>query len=123
MTHRVLVLAAHGSRAEQANAEVAALAGRLAKRLDGSYRSVRPAFLEIAEPSIPDALDAAVADGATEIVVLPYFLAAGRHVASDIPRIVADKEAEHPGVRIRLARHLGAAAGLESVLAGLADPG
>lgn len=116
----MLILAAHGSRAEEANEEVGALAARLGKRLASSYRSVRPAFLELARPSIADALDAAVAEGAGEIVVLPYFLAAGRHVASDIPRLVAEKQSEHGGVHIRLAPYLGTAPALESVLAGLA---
>lgn len=120
MIHRILILAAHGSRAEQANQEVVSLAARLALRLESAFQGVRPAFLEIAAPSIPQALDAAVSDGATDIVVLPYFLAGGRHVTSDIPRLVAAKRREHAGVQIRLAPYLGTAPELEAVLAGLA---
>ena len=40
--------------------------------------------------------------GATEIVAFPYFLAAGTHVAQDIPEAIAEFSAEHPAVKVRL---------------------
>ncbi|MHB1186063.1 sirohydrochlorin chelatase [Thiobacillus sp.] len=40
--------------------------------------------------------------GATEIVAFPYFLAAGTHVAQDIPEAIAELSAEHPAVKVRL---------------------
>ena len=42
-------------------------------------------FLELAEPSIPDGIQRCIDAGATEVVVVPYFLSAGRHVSEDIP--------------------------------------
>jgi sirohydrochlorin ferrochelatase len=77
--------------------------------------------LELAEPSIPDGIEAAVKAGAGEVVVLPYFLSAGRHVAEDIPAEVERKQGEHPDVRIRIAPYLGQAEGLTEVLIGLSD--
>jgi sirohydrochlorin ferrochelatase len=100
----VIVFAAHGSRAADANDAHRALAHALDHRV---VDEVRPAFLELAEPSIPDAIDAAVADGAAEVVVLPYFLHPGRHLRDDIPGLVASAADRHPGCAIVLAPAFG----------------
>lgn len=65
------------------------------------YASVRCAFLEINSPSIPNAIDMAIQDGAKEVRVLPYFLLTGRHVVNDIPRIIRDAK-EHHGKRAKI---------------------
>lgn len=66
------------------------------------------AFLEIAEPSIPEGLERSIERGAEEVVIFPHFLAAGRHVTEDIPAEVASVEVKYPGVSVRIAPHLGA---------------
>ena len=38
---------------------------------------------------------------------MPYFLAAGRHVAEDIPQIVKPVAEQHPQVTIRISEHIG----------------
>ncbi len=119
---RSLLLVAHGSRREASNEEVRGLADALAERAGGRFGHVACAFLEIAEPSIPDGIEAAVRAGASEVVVLPYFLSAGRHVAEDIPFEVNGKQAQHPEVRIRIAPYLGQADDLIGILLGLSDP-
>lgn len=109
-----VVVAAHGSRATAANdahrAVVADLAG-------GVEHAVTAAFLELAEPSIGDAIDAAVAAGATTVLVLPYFLYPGRHLTEDLPRIVGEADARHPGIEVRLLPLFGADPALTSLLA------
>lgn len=105
---RVLVVAAHGSRLPSSNDEIRKLAAELAPAVSDRYQRVDAAFLELAEPSIGAAIDGAVSAGATEVVVLPYFLAAGRHVADDIPAIVSGRQTMHPSVRIEVAQYLGA---------------
>jgi sirohydrochlorin ferrochelatase len=114
-----LLLVAHGSRRVESNEEVRILASRLAAAT-AEYFSVSCAFLELAEPSIPDGLRAAIGAGATEVVVLPYFLSAGRHVVSDIPAEVDVVRKERPDVAITLAPYLGAAQELAGVLLKLA---
>lgn len=118
---RSLLLVAHGSRREASNEEVRSLADSLAEQAGEHFDHVRCAFLEIAEPSISDGIEAAVQAGASEIVVLPYFLSAGRHVAEDIPAEVAHKQAEYPGVRVRIAPYLGLAGELPRILLALSD--
>jgi len=118
---RSLLLVAHGSRRETSNAEIRCLTETLAERAGSRFCHVRCAFLEIAEPSIPKAIDDAVRAGAAEILVLPYFLSAGRHVVKDIPALVERGQAEHPEVLIRIAPYLGQATGLADILLGLSE--
>lgn len=80
-----------------------------------------PAFLELAEPSIEAAIGEAVERGASRVVVLPYFLSVGRHVAIDIPQAVEESATNHPAVDIELRGHLGGDHRLLDVLAALID--
>ncbi len=116
---KALLVVAHGSRRVSSNDEVRDLAARVGELAGGRFDRVQAAFLELAEPSIPDGIQACIEAGADEVVVMPYFLSAGRHVSEDIPAEVARKQREHPQVVIRLADHLGAQPGIvELVLAG-----
>jgi sirohydrochlorin ferrochelatase len=110
-----LLLVAHGSRRAASNEEVRALARQL-REAEHSFACVECAFLELAEPSIPSGLRRAIAAGADEVVVLPYFLSAGRHVVADIPAEIDLVREEYPSVQIRLAPYLGAAEGILALL-------
>lgn len=123
MSGVALVLVAHGSRREASNAEVRALAADLAARAGERFCCVRAGFLELAEPAIPEAIAAAIAGGATEVRVLPWFLSAGRHVVEDIPEQVAEARARHPQVPIHLLGHAGALPGMVDLLLAAADGG
>lgn len=103
-----LLIVAHGSRRQASNDEVRELTGRIAKKTGRHFDHVQAAFLELAEPSIPDGIHQCVEQGAREIVVLPYFLSAGRHVSEDIPAEVDKTRPNHPEVCIHIAPYLGA---------------
>jgi sirohydrochlorin ferrochelatase len=68
---------------------------------------VEAAHMELAEPTIEQAFDRCVAQGATMVVVHPYFLAPGRHSTTDIPRMAGEAAAKHPGVRFHVTQPLG----------------
>ena len=102
-----LLLVAHGSRRTQSNEEVRALADKLVSRCGDQFPVIHSAFLELADPLIPDGLQRCIEDGASSIIVLPYFLNTGRHVAKDIPEIV-DNFKRSTTVKIEIAAHLGA---------------
>lgn len=104
---KTLLLIAHGSRLESSNDEVRQLTHRLNAINPPEFSGVETAFLELAQPSIPEGLAVCVAKGATEIVVFPYFLAAGTHVVNDIPEAIHAFLAIHPQVKIILTPHLG----------------
>jgi len=113
---RALLVVAHGSRREQSNEEVRKITSQIKGHTANVYGHVKCAFLELAEPSIPDGIEQCIAAGAQEVVVLPYFLSAGRHVATDIPAEVAGKQKAHPGVSIIIAPYLGAAEGIVELM-------
>jgi len=117
-----VLLVAHGSRVPESNAEIETLAGRLAAHA-GAGATVSHAFLELARPSIAEAIDALAGDGARRIVVIPYFLSAGRHVVDDIPAIVADARRRHPQVELVMTTHFGARDEVPALLAAMAAGG
>lgn len=79
---------------------------------------VEPGFLELMRPSFDEGVDCLVRQGATEIVVVPIFMAAGSHVKKDLPQLAANAMDRHPGLVIALAAPVGE---VESVLAAMAD--
>ena len=105
---KALLLIAHGSRRKQSNDEVVRLADKLKHNCAEQYAIIHAGFLELAETLIPEGIKKCVDDGATSIVVLPYFLNSGRHVIEDIPNIIKDTKPLYPDVEIKIAVHLGA---------------
>lgn len=93
-----LVIAAHGTRDESGVAECRALAERVANKLPDV--PVELGFVELAEPKIPEAVQAAVAQapGVSEeptegeqpvsAVVVPLMFNTGGHVREDIPEAI-----------------------------------
>lgn len=116
---KAILLVAHGSRRQHSNDEVRHLAGKLNQRCSNEFPIILPAFLELAEPLIPDGLQQCIDKGASSITVLPYFLNTGRHVAEDIPGIVSEFMQQSP-VDIQIASHLGASDMMLELLASVA---
>ncbi len=72
----------------------------------GGYARVVPAFIQVASPSVPAALDEALAGGAKRIVVMPHFLFPGRL------RTWVNEQSEawaafHPEVNVSVAEVIG----------------
>lgn len=103
-----LLLVAHGSRRQASNNAVKLLAQQIGKRQGHHFQLVEAAFLELAEPSIPDGIQSCIAQGADDVLVVPYFLAAGRHVSQDIPEIVQQAQQDNPNTTINMSAYLGA---------------
>lgn len=105
---KALALIAHGSRRQKSNEEVFVLAEKLKGICAQQYHIVEGGFLEIATPSISDAIETCIQQGATDITVLPYFLNSGTHVIKDIPNEVTQAQQLFPNVSIKVAPHIGA---------------
>jgi sirohydrochlorin ferrochelatase len=123
MSKRMLLIVAHGSRRQASNDEVRELGERVRRLNTHGIDDVHVAFLELAEPGIPEVLAQCVAAGANEIVVFPYFLAAGTHVAADIPEHIDAFCARQPQVKVTLTPHLGASATLPQAILGMVTTG
>src|SRR6266542_359290 len=94
-----LLLIAHGSRQEEANADLYRLVEEM-RRL-GRYAVVEASFLELAEPTVEQGAAACVQAGVACVILLPYFLSAGVHVRRDLAALRAQLAAEHRGVEFR----------------------
>jgi sirohydrochlorin ferrochelatase len=100
-----LIVVDHGSRRAESNEMLERMVVQVAEVVP--YEIVEPAHMELAEPSIADAFDACVARGARTVVVSPYFLLPGRHWKQDIPALVEEAAARHPGVAYLVAAPFG----------------
>lgn len=113
-----LIIVAHGSRREQSNQEVRDLANNMRSLSAQFYNHVDAGFLELAKPSIPEALLQRIASGSTQIDVFPYFLSAGRHVITDVPNEIKTVQDQHPEVTITLKPYLGSFSDLPNMILG-----
>lgn len=104
-TTTAVLLIAHGSRHEPANADLRRLAERLAGR--GVPTIVEPAFLELTEPDIATAGDRCVARGASRVLMVPYFLSMGVHLLRDLTAARESLNRRHPAVSFLLGPPLG----------------
>jgi len=115
-----LLVVAHGSRRAASNDEVRQLVNQMRKH-NQQYDRIECAFLELAEPLIPDGIQICIDSGAEEVVVLPYFLAAGTHVVNDIPDLLREKQQQHPDIIVRQASHIGALPGMIELMLAATD--
>ena len=107
-----IIVFGHGSSVASANEavqSVAAEAGSL-----GGWPLYETAFLEC-PPTLADGVEALVKRGATEVLVLPYFLTLGIHLKRDLPALVEELSALH-GISIRVTPPLHGHPGLSQIL-------
>ena len=116
MTTKAILLFGHGARNPEWAAPFVAIRQQILERTPDIL--VESGFLELMRPTFAEAVDVLVSKGATEIAVVPIFMAAGSHINKDLPQLAADSMDQHPGLTITLAPPVGAAA---SVLGAMAD--
>ena len=100
-----LILFSHGSLLCGAGAALGAHAKRLRER--GGWDYVGVGYLNYSDPPFSDAAETAIKAGATQITVLPYFLAPGYFVSKSLPEAVDAARAAHPDVAFVIAPPLG----------------
>lgn len=110
---KALLVMVHGSPIGESNDDVR----KVVELIRGvkTYAIVEIGFLDVNRPTIPEAIDGCVERGATEIVAVPYFLHAGRHVYVDLPDLLEEASRRHRALSIRMGDYLGR----EPILAGL----
>jgi precorrin-8X/cobalt-precorrin-8 methylmutase len=102
---KAVLLLGHGSKAPEANETLRKVARTVKER--GGYGAVVPAFLQMERPDFQEAVETMVADGYTDLTVMPYFLYMGLHVTKDLPAEIAAAKEKHPGLNITLTANLG----------------
>jgi len=119
MTHEAfdaVILIAHGARDARWMEPFHALRRTLAERL--APKKVAVAFMEFAAPTLAEATDDVRRAGATRVLVAPFFLSGGGHVAKDIPELVDAERRRHPDVTFVTA---GAVGEEPEVIAGMVE--
>ena len=99
MGQRALILFAHGARSASWAAPFERLRDMAAARLPEVDVSL--AFLELMSPRLPEQVAALAAQGVDDVTVVPVFLGQGGHVLRDLPLLLDELRAAHPGVTIR----------------------
>jgi sirohydrochlorin cobaltochelatase len=99
-----VMVCGHGSRDADAIGEFAQVAAGIAERLP--QFPVRSGFLEFARPVIREGLEELRALGCRRILALPGMLFAAGHVKNDIPSVLNEYAARHPGLAIDYGREL-----------------
>ena len=100
-----ILLLAHGSRRAEANRDLNVLAEKMEERHKEAVVSI--GFLELTTPTIPEGAADCVSRGASDIVMLPFFLSMGTHVADDLEKFRIEFNAKYPSVTFNLAAPLG----------------
>jgi sirohydrochlorin cobaltochelatase len=110
MSRTGILLFAHGARDPNWALPFNAVAERLRQvrtSADVTAPDVVLAFLEFMHPDIAVAGNDLAERGCTEVAVVPLFLGAGGHVRKDLPRLLEELSASHPGVKWRLCPAVG----------------
>ena len=114
---KTLLLVAHGSRLTSSNDTVVELVSKLRPQLNHyGFDAITHAFLELTVPGIPEGIKLLVDAGATQVVILPYFLAPGTHVVDDIPEIIEAAEKQYPLISFSVMPHLGGVDGMVDLI-------
>lgn len=105
-----VIIVDHGSRRAEANDMLLSLAAMYKSHSKAPI--VEAAHMEMAVPSIADAYNRCVEQGAKHIICHPFFLAPGRHVQEDIPLLMKEASIQHPHVTYTITEPLGVQSGV-----------
>jgi sirohydrochlorin ferrochelatase len=104
---QVILVLGHGSRrGSSTDNGIREIAHRLQERFPAKLL-IRPTFFEFLSPSLPESVEQAVAEGRTEIAVIPYFLFAGKEIKLEIPEQLEQLRQRFPQATIRQMGHIG----------------
>lgn len=112
---KALLIMAHGSRSEAANDEFRALVERVAAQAP-DYLAVLPCFLELAQPSLLEAIQQLDHQPVSEVELYPLFFNRGKHVGRDIPAQLAQAQQRYPQLPLTLLDYFGTASALPELV-------
>jgi sirohydrochlorin cobaltochelatase len=115
---RGIILLAHGSRDPLWRAPIEAVAAQVRANAPGT--PVLCAYLELCEPTLPEAAEQLAAAGANAIRVFPLFFGVGKHAREDLPRLIGQIQAGHPGLAVELLPTAGESPELTALMANIA---
>ena len=104
----IIIIAAHGSPSKEAG-DIEGITESLHRMIHPQCdkNCVRAGYLQFNKPSITEAINEAVNDGAKKIIIHPLFLSGGVHVTKSIPRIIKSAEDIYSDVKFIYTEPLG----------------
>jgi sirohydrochlorin ferrochelatase len=116
-----LILFSHGSLLCGAGEALDTHAGRL--RASGQWPVVAVGYMNYSEPTFAEAVAECSSQGATRIVVLPFFLIPGYFVSKTLPDQLNAVKADYPQLEFVVADAIGFDTGLaDALIASALDP-
>ena len=100
-----VIILGHGSKKTGADEAIRRLAAEVKKL--GAFAVVEHAFLQYVQPSFGDALESCIGQKSERVVIVPFFMQPGAHVAKDIPELVEKAKQQHPGIDIVVTDYVG----------------
>lgn len=100
-----MLVMVHGSPRPVANNDMFAVVDVVRER--GTFPIVEVGFMEVNEPTIPEAIVRCVEQGAEQVIAVPYFLHTGNHVTDDLPTLLEEAQTTYPQVQFLMGDYLG----------------
>jgi len=101
-----VIILGHGSKNSRSGDPLRQVAGEVKKH--GLYDIVEYAFLQHCDPTPQNAIETCVRKNAAQIVIVPFFMQPGAHVARDIPALVEKAQKQFASVKIIVTDYAGA---------------
>ena len=95
-----VIILGHGSRSGKADEQIKHVAAEVRKSFGSAI--VEHAFLQYAKPGAEEVLEQCIRLGASKVVIVPFFLQPGAHVAKHIPELREKAKKLHPDVDIKV---------------------
>jgi len=100
-----IILLGHGSRIPGAGEGMEEVARRMREKLPPGIIEI--CYMSRIGPHFPEVFESCVSQGATRVIVMPYFLHSGLHLMEDIPDLLLEKTSKYPHVELILGKNLG----------------
>lgn len=104
---KALILIDHGSKVKEANDMLKKIAELIKERDNNGFNIIEYCHMELASPTLEEAVSLCIKSGADHITVHPYFLAPGRHSKTDIPNMVNECITKYPDIKYSISEPLG----------------
>lgn len=100
-----IILLGHGSRVPDAGKHMEKVAAGLKAKY--GYDMVEVCYMSRLGPHLPETFGKCMEQGATHVMVIPYFLHDGLHLVLDIPEMMQELAGDYPHVKVVLGKNLG----------------
>ena len=99
-TSCAVIILGHGTRRQEASLGFFALVDRIGRRL--APARVLPACFSCGSPTLAEQAAELARDRVTRIIIFPYFLLSGKHIADELPEVVQELREGFPQIHFDL---------------------